>query len=319
MLIQGGPQPPDYSGMMKVEKDMAKDAFEKKRKLWTDKLHRSCLKKKVHLDSIQVDNYTICLHPTLQQMADVERERLRVGHAFPDINILKLHVAEEANLQGITSFTPRSKVRQLRCYGKKFAVEANNTEHTEGFLGSVCSVWEGDDFATLNLDKYNNAKEREQMPFKTVMIVPLIIRIVAENAAVTNKTLRGYLKSYGRDYALTELVLNKACCSARVELFGTPESNVKYADNIQEELRKRGHIVQMKYSNRRETLENIERLVISEEMLRRKHADNSTMSANDRKAFIDKWKANNVELLRKQLRPKDVDVVQFLHGIFFTP
>ncbi len=97
----------------------------------------------------------------------------------------------------------------------------------------MCSVREGDDFATLNLDKYNNAKEREQTPFKTVMIVLLIITIVAENPAVTNKTLRGYLKSYGRDYALTESVLNKACCSARVELFGTPESNVKYADNIQ--------------------------------------------------------------------------------------
>ncbi len=65
-LIQGGPQPPNYSRMMKVEKDMAKDAFEKKRKSWTDKLHRLRLKKKVHLDSIRVDNYTGCLHPTLQ-------------------------------------------------------------------------------------------------------------------------------------------------------------------------------------------------------------------------------------------------------------
>ncbi len=160
-------------------------------------------------------------------MADVERECLRVGHTFPEIDILKLRVAEEANLRGITFFTPCSEVRQLRCYGKKFAVEANNTEHTEGFLVSVCSIWEGDDFATLNLDKYNNAKEREQTPFKTVMIVSLIIRIMAENPAVTNKTLCGYLKSYGRDYALTESVLNKACCSARVELFGTTESNVK--------------------------------------------------------------------------------------------
>jgi hypothetical protein len=42
-LIQGGPQPPDYSGMTKAEKDMAKDAFKKKRKSWTDKLHRPSL------------------------------------------------------------------------------------------------------------------------------------------------------------------------------------------------------------------------------------------------------------------------------------
>jgi hypothetical protein len=52
MLIQGGPQPPDYSRMTKAEKDMAKDAFKKKRKTWTDKLHCLRLKKKVHLDSI---------------------------------------------------------------------------------------------------------------------------------------------------------------------------------------------------------------------------------------------------------------------------
>jgi hypothetical protein len=203
-LIKSGPQPPDYSGMTKAEKDMAKDAFEKKRKSWTDKLHRSHLKKKVSLDSIRVDNYMGCLHPTLRRMAEVERHRLRVGHTFPDIDILKLHVAEEVNLRGITFYSPRSKVCQLRCYGKKFAVKANNNEHTQGFLVSVCSVREGDDFATLNLDKYNNVKEREQTPFKTVMIVPLIIRIVAKNLAVTNKTLRGFLNSYGREYALTE-------------------------------------------------------------------------------------------------------------------
>ncbi len=65
MLIKGGPQPPDYSGMTKAEKDVAKDVFEKKRKSWTDKLHCSRLKKKVSLDSIQVNNYTGCLHPTL--------------------------------------------------------------------------------------------------------------------------------------------------------------------------------------------------------------------------------------------------------------
>jgi hypothetical protein len=136
-LIKGGPQPPDYSGMTKAEKNVAKDAFEKKRKAWTDKLHRLRLKKKVALDSIQVHKYSGCLHPTLRRMAEVEQHRLQVGHTFPDIDILKLRVAEEANLRGITFYSPRSKVRQLRCYGKMFAVEANNNEHTEGFLVSV--------------------------------------------------------------------------------------------------------------------------------------------------------------------------------------
>ncbi len=49
--------------MTKVEKDMAKDAFEKKRKSWTDKLHCLHLKKKVHLDSIRVDNTWVVFIP----------------------------------------------------------------------------------------------------------------------------------------------------------------------------------------------------------------------------------------------------------------
>jgi len=35
-LIAGGPAPPDYTGMTKREKEIAKDAYEVKRKAFTD-------------------------------------------------------------------------------------------------------------------------------------------------------------------------------------------------------------------------------------------------------------------------------------------
>jgi len=56
------------------------------------------MKRNVKLNSAAVVNYTGCLHPTLRTMSDVEARRLRVGDTFPDIDTLKLHIAEEANL-----------------------------------------------------------------------------------------------------------------------------------------------------------------------------------------------------------------------------
>jgi hypothetical protein len=100
-LIAGGPAPPDYTGMNEREKENAKEAYEVKRKAFTDVHWRERMKGNVEMNSAALVNYTGCLHPTLRTMADVEARRLRLGNTFPDIDTLKLRIAEEANLQGI--------------------------------------------------------------------------------------------------------------------------------------------------------------------------------------------------------------------------
>ena len=55
------------------------------------------MKRNVEMNSAAVVNYTGCLHPALRTMPDVEAKRLRLGNTFPDIDTLKLHIAEEAN------------------------------------------------------------------------------------------------------------------------------------------------------------------------------------------------------------------------------
>ncbi len=94
------------------------------------------MKGNVELNTDVPATYTGCLHPTIQTMSDVEARRLRVGDTFPDIDILKLRIAEEANLRGVCFQTTRSEIRQLCCYGHRFVVEANNTEH-----GLQCTTW----------------------------------------------------------------------------------------------------------------------------------------------------------------------------------
>ena len=250
-------------------------------------------------------------------MLVVEAKRLRIGDTFLDIDTLKLRVAEEANLRGISFHTTRSEIRQLRCYGYKFVVEANNTEYAQGFVVTVCSIRNGDDYSKLPQQsfQYNIQQEKYHSPFKTSMVVPLILGMIADNPGCTNKMLRCFLKTHGKEYAFTESILQEAWTAARTQLFGTPEVNVRYVDTVKEELEKRGHIVRMVYTERQETLKNIEVIVILEELLRRKHHDNSTMNKEERNAFISKWKTEHRDLLMEQLGPKCCHV-SFLHGIF---
>ena len=142
--------------------------------------------------------------------------------------------------------------------------------------------------------------------------------MIADNPGCTNKTLWGYLKAYGKEYALTDSILQEARTAARAKLFGTAKENVKYAERVKNELVKRGHVVRVRYTGRRETLKNIEVIILAEELLRRKHFDNSTLDKEERTSFILKWKKDRRELLMEQLGPKCVDV-DFLHGIFFAP
>jgi hypothetical protein len=236
-VIVGGPAQPDYTGMTGREKENAKAEYEVKRKAYADQCRRKRLKGNVELDSAAVARYTGCLHPTLRPMSDVEANRLEVGHTFPDIELLKLRIAEEANLRGISYKTTRSEIRQIRCYGYLFVVEANNTEYTQGFCVTVCSVRHGDDYTNLphNAAKYNVPLEKYCSPFKTAMVVPLILGMIADNPGCTNKTLRGFLKGYGSDYAFTESILQEAKSTARMQLFGSPGINVTYAETVKDE------------------------------------------------------------------------------------
>jgi hypothetical protein len=228
-------------------------------------------------------------------------------------------VAEEANLRGINFHVPHSEVRQYKAYGNMFAVEANNNKRTNGFYVNICSVHEGGDFSGLDTTSaYDSSEEKGKTPFTTEMIVPLILRVVVNNPSVTNKTLRRFIEPYGKTFALTDAILQGARTCARLELFGTPETNVMYAKAIRSNLKKNGHIVEMKFTTRRETLKNIERIVIAEELLCRIHDDNSILDTVERKVFWNNWKKENRDLIIDKLGRKG-DCVQYLHGIFFTP
>jgi hypothetical protein len=51
------------------------------------------------------------------------------------------------------------------------------------------------------------------------MIVPLILRVVAVDPSVTNKTLRLFLEQYGKAIFLTDAIIQEACTQACVDCF----------------------------------------------------------------------------------------------------
>jgi hypothetical protein len=97
-VILGGPMHPNYEGMTDAEKEHAKDEYKRKRKTFTNQKQAKRLEEAANTE---IEQYTSCLHPTLRTMAEVEKSRLEVGHTFPDKDLLRLRVAEEANRHGI--------------------------------------------------------------------------------------------------------------------------------------------------------------------------------------------------------------------------
>ncbi len=197
--------------------------------------------------------------------------------------------------------------------------------HSErfGWHVSVANVRECDEFGgvyggcVIDVDA---GPEKLTSPFRTKWIVPLILSIIVDSPAISNKNLRHALSAYGKEYSLTDSILQEARTDVKAQLFGIGEQNVKYAEGMKSELEKDGHIVKLIYTSRKATLCNVEQLVVGEELLCLKNATNGTLDRDERRLFWSKWKSDNYALLVNQLGYKSQDgTTRFLHGVFFTP
>jgi hypothetical protein len=88
------------------------------------------------------------------------------------------------------------------------------------------------------------------------------------------------------EHSLADSILQEARTEAKAQLFGiAEEENVKYAEGMKSELEKDGHVVELMYTTRKETIRNAEHLVIGEELLRLKSATNGTLNRDERQQF----------------------------------
>jgi hypothetical protein len=69
---------------------------------------------------------------------------------------------------------------------------------------------------------------------------------------------------YGKEHALTDLILQEARTNAKAQLLCVAEDNVKFAEGMKSELEIEGHVVELVYTSRKDTLIKVERLVVGE-------------------------------------------------------
>jgi hypothetical protein len=137
-----------------------------------------------------------------------------------------------------------------------------------------------------------------QAPLKTPLtyqwVVPIIRQSVEKNPGIQYEALRGLIRPYAKEYAITPSLLQDAREAAKKVIFGIAEDNVCYAEGVLAAMRELGHTAELVYTSRDETLAAINTIVIYEEINRRKIKNEPPFDGiADRMAFWKKWKEDN--------------------------
>jgi hypothetical protein len=152
------------------------------------------------------------------------------------------------------------------------------------------------------------------------MIVPLIVKTIAEMPMASNKVLRQILEPFGKQYCFTEAIIQGARKEACQLIFGNADKNVGCVFFVKEDLMKAGHHVQLSFCTRKETMQNLDKIKIADKVLRRKNAQMDGLKPEERKGFTQKWYQEHEDRILPWLgSPDNQDRLQFINGIFFAP
>jgi hypothetical protein len=269
--------------------------------------------------------FTGNLSPTLRTMDQVRRERLRIGLTFPNRETILLRVAEEANLRQLYFSTVKSDSAKVLCKGKEgFLVYANNSV-ADGWKITKCNVRVEDNSDTSMLNDQSastpaKSVPEKRSPYKAAWIVPLIASTIADTPMASAQVLQSLLAPYGHRYCFSNSIIQNARSEARKLIFGDPDNNVAYAMFVQEELQREGHHVVLEFKSRREIIRKMEKVVIADEMNRRKEHKLEPLLAHERMPFITQWKQANSDVLMAHVgSATESHPLKFLDGIFFAP
>jgi hypothetical protein len=144
---------------------------------------------------------------------------------------------------------------------------------------------EGDDFVDLDKDSEQVPPKKPTLTFRTKWIVPLLLSVIIDTHAISNKNLKQFLSVYGKDHALSDSILQEARSEGKAQLLGKADENVQYSEGMKTYLKRSGHTVELNYTSRKETHYNVEHLMVSKELLHLKVKDNSTLNKEGQRQF----------------------------------
>jgi hypothetical protein len=259
-------------------------------------------------------------------MQYVDSHPLLPGHTFPGKDILHLRIAEEAIYRGIATKINRSDDTNLTVVGVNFYVQASFTTGS-GWSANCVVCQEGGDVLQIppkdlvysSTEDDTTKKRTLTTPLKAKMVVLIISGAVAETPEIAYQSLREILKPYAKDYVLTDSILQEGRDVAKDVLFGSAEEKIQYAEGLQVELRAMSHDVKLLYGDRKETIQQVGAVVLSEEMTRLKKLK-TTMDPEEQKCYIKRWKKDNEIFLNNAFGLADLSHLKnFLKGVLFAP
>jgi hypothetical protein len=291
----------------------AREEYQNKRKKWRDQTRSERLRAN-NMTNFNDNDFTGNLSPILRTVSDVCTAHLKRGHLFPDRDLVLLCISKEANFCGIHYTVKKGNDCQLYCTGPGFLIYASHSVR-KGRLVTRCEICDTESA----IDTQPNTNQHGSCsPFRTIMIVPLIATTIAEMPMASNKVLRTILEPYKKAYCFTDNILQSSQTKARKLIFGVPLENVDYASFLKDELEKLGHFVLLSFTNQKETIKNIEKVIIADKVLCRKDAHLEGLAPNNRRAFVLKWMNDHSKILLQQLGWKSDDV-SFLDRVLFAP
>jgi len=307
--------------MTAAEADEAKKRYSINRQKFRDKIR--CERLRAAKDGL-LDNkdYMRDVTPMLSPMVLVINSHLKRGHTFPYRDLVALRIAEEANFCGISFQTDKSDELKLYCRGPdSFLVYATNSDY--GWMVTKCNVLEESVEhlvgSPISIPR-NVPPIISRSPYKVGMIVPLIAKTISETPMASNKVLWQILKPFGKQYCFTEAIIQGARKEAHQLIFGDADKNVGYVFFVKEDLMKAGHHVQLLFCTRKETMQNLDKIIIAHEVLHRKNAKMDGLKPEERKGFVQKWSQEREDRILPRLEsPDNQDCLQFINGIFFPP
>ena len=244
-IIPGGPQPPDLSNYPESEHSSVWGKYVKARKKFVDDERHKRLKTQKSMTN-EGNRLSGDQTEQLRPMAEVEKSRLIVGNVFRSKDVVKLRIAEEANLRGISTRAQRSDVMNLTVVGINFYVHATVYENVGWCIhAAVCR--ECDDVLKIpprdrvDLSVIVEKKGYVRIPIKAKMIVPIIREAVADNPGISYQSIREIMKPYAKAFTLTDSIIQDGKDLAKLDLFGNADDNVKYAKGVKDHLTALGH------------------------------------------------------------------------------
>ncbi len=201
--------------------------------------------------------------------------------------------------------------------GRNFYVSATYSVQYGWQVTKACCRF-GDNFSIIPHKNMVMEDKGLRPPFKSKWVGHVIWNAVEDTPGLTYQMMREILKPYMNEYVLTNNVLQEARDTAKSDLFGDPDENVKYTYAIANAIKQMGHTIEVVFTDQRTTMKTVNAIVLKEEMDRKK-ADKLDMSRDEKVKYVNKWKKDNDAFLCDAFGSEDGPQFKFLTGIFMSP